>query len=427
MPHSPSRLTATAARAQIADGVLTARRLVDSCLERIEHLDHEVRAFVHVDAAGARKAADAVDAGRRRGGLAGVPFAAKDIIDTHDMPTRYGSPIYRNAQPAADASCVALARAVGGVLVGKTVTTEFANLTPGPTRNPLSATTRTPGGSSSGSAAAVAAGMVPLAYGTQTTQSTIRPASFCGVHGYCPTQGDFRLSGVREAAGSFDRLGLLARGLADIALFRDVLLRWRPKPFQAAETPPRIGLCRSHLWETFDPALQSDIEAAAKRLEAAGAKVIDVDLPAAFVGLTDAHRTISAFEFVRNFAFEIDRHWEDISLRLRLGRIADGLACDFDRYRAALAQAEAARARLPEIFADVDVLITASAPGEAPHGLESTGSAAVGALWTPLHLPCVSLPVFKGHDAMPMGLQALGPLGQDNALLAMAAWIEHKL
>lgn len=416
-------LTATAAAQAIAAGDLTASALVENLLERIEEREPDLQAWAHVGADNARAAAKAVDAGRIAGPLAGVPFAAKDIIDSHDMPTGYGSPIYASAQPFADGAPIAQARAAGGVLLGKTITTEFANLTPGPTRNPHDAS-RTPGGSSSGSAAAVAAGMVPLAYGTQTTQSTIRPASFCGVHGYCPSQGDFRLSGVREAAGSFDRLGLIARSLADIALWRDVLLRRPPASFQAQETPPRIGLCRSPLWDDVEPALRSDIDAAARRLAAKGADVVDIDLPSSFDGLAEAHRTVSSFEFAGNFAFEIANRYDEISPRLRAGRIADGLKFSFEQYQAAQARLAAARAQTAALFDDVDVILTASTLGEAPVGLDATGSAAIGAIWTPLWLPCVTLPVFTGPNSMPMGLQVLAPFGQDDRMLAAAAWIE---
>lgn len=426
MRPEPNELTATEALAAMDADDLTARALVDACIERIDNLDGSIQAWAHVARANARAAADAVDRSSGGRAIGGVPFGAKDIIDTHDMPTAYGSPIYEGARPFSDAAPVALARAAGGVLLGKTVTTEFANLTPGPTVNPLS-TDRTPGGSSSGSAAAVAARMVPFAYGTQTTQSTIRPAAFCGVHGYCPTQGDFRLSGVREAAGTFDRLGLIARSVDDIALVRDVLLLSPPREFSPAGRPPRIGVVRSFLWDDVDPALQSDIEDAARSLEAAGAVVIDVDLPSGFEALPDAHRWISSFEFARNFAFEIDRHAEQISERLRQGRIADGLNCSYDQYRDALALAASCREKLPEAFAKADILITASTLGEAPEGLAATGSAAIGALWTPLYLPCITLPVFKGPAGMPMGLQALAPLGEDDRLLAYAGWIEAQL
>lgn len=426
MTSAADNLTATEALAAIAAGRLKARDVVEACLDRAARLDDKVQAFVHLAPGSARAAADAVDRGEHAGPLAGAPFAAKDIIDTHDMPTGYGSSIYAGAQPFADASPVALARAAGGVLLGKTVSTEFANFTPGPTHNPHDLG-RTPGGSSSGSGAAVGAGMVPMAYGTQTTQSTIRPAAYCGVHGYCPSQGDFRLSGVREAAGSFDRLGLITRSLADIALFRDVLLRRPPTPFAATEAPPRIGLCRTHLWADVDATYQREIEAAAATLAKAGATVVEIDLPPSFTDLADAQRWISAYEFARNFAFEIDQHWDEISPQLREGRIADGMATNHDRYRAAQAQAAAARAELPSVFADVDVLISPSTLDEAPVGIHATGSAAVGALFTPLYLPCVTLPVFKGAAGMPLGLQVLAPAGGDEAMLAAAGWIEAKL
>lgn len=420
----PNDLTATEARAAIANGALTAEALTRSCLEQVEASEPNVHAFAHVDAGKAIAAAQALDRAPAKGALQGIPFVAKDIIDSHDMPTGYGSPIYKGAQPFADASPIAMARAVGGVLLGKTVTTEFANLTPNETSNPLD-TSRTPGGSSSGSAAAVAAKMAPLAYGTQTTQSTIRPAAFCGVHGYCPTQGDFRMSGVREAAGTFDRLGLITRSLDDIALLRAVLLQAFAPDLQPAK--PRIGICRDIVWDEVEPSLRSDIDAAATRLEAAGAVVRDVTLPPEFSTLPDAHGPISSYEFARNFAFEIDRHWDQISQRLRDGRIADGLRTTLMEYKTALAHMYRCQAMLPDLFQEVDVILTPSALGEAPLGLNATGSAAVGALWTPLFLPCVTLPVFIGPNGMPMGLQVLGPLHGDDGMLAHAKWIEQAL
>ncbi|MBT6311565.1 MAG: amidase, partial [Alphaproteobacteria bacterium] len=251
----PHDLTATQAAAAISAGSLTAEALARSCLEKAAALEPTVHAFAYLNPDQVLDVARALDQGSATGALHGVPFVAKDIIDSHDMPTGYGSPIYKGAQPFADASPIAMARAAGGLLMGKTVTTEFANLSPNETANPLD-TARTPGGSSSGSAAAVAARMAPLAYGTQTTQSTIRPAAFCGVHGYCPTQGDFRMSGVREAAGTFDRLGLITRSLDDIALLRAVLLRSPVPKLEAAK--PRIGICRDLVWEDVDPALRNE-------------------------------------------------------------------------------------------------------------------------------------------------------------------------
>src|SRR6188474_222847 len=232
MPPLPARgrrikplneLTATETVAAIGEGRTTCEAVVRACLDRIAARESEVHAWATLDASAALVSARAFDKGGKRGPFAGVPFGVKDIIDTFDMPTEWGTPIHKGRQPERDAACVALSRKAGGILLGKTVTTEFANLHPGPTRNPHDPT-RTPGGSSSGSAAAVADFMVPIAIGTQTTGSTIRPASFCGVFGYRPTYGEHRMHGVMEASGSLDTLGILARSVADIALYRDVLL-----------------------------------------------------------------------------------------------------------------------------------------------------------------------------------------------------------
>ena len=207
-------------------------------------------------------AARALDRGDK-GPLAGVPFGVKDIVDTHDMPTEWGTPIHKGRRPERDAACVALSRKAGALLLGKTVTTEFANLHPGPTRNPHDLK-RTPGGSSSGSAAAVADFMVPLAIGTQTTGSTIRPASFCGVIGYRPTWGEHRMHGVMEAAGSLDTLGILARSVDDVALYRDVLLGITPEPVAELDRVPHIALCQSHVWDKFEPVTRTLIEDAVR-------------------------------------------------------------------------------------------------------------------------------------------------------------------
>jgi Asp-tRNA(Asn)/Glu-tRNA(Gln) amidotransferase A subunit family amidase len=370
--------------------------------------------------------ARAFDQSGRRGPLAGVPFGIKDIIDTCDMPTEYGSPIYKGHQPGNDAACVALSRKAGGVLMGKTVTTEFANRYPGKTRNPFDPA-RTPGGSSSGSAAAVGDCMVPLAIGTQTTGSTIRPASFCGVFGYRPTWGDLRCVGVKEAAGSLDTLGLLARSIEDIALYRDALLGIEPALIPTDTPPPRIGFCRTHLWPQVEPTTQKLLEDAAQRLARAGAKVKDVTLPEDFERVEDAHRWISSFEFSRNFTWEIENHWEKISATLRNGRLKDGLACSFERYREARDLAERCRHLLAPVFNDYDVLLTAAAAGEATVGLDSTGNASLYAIWTTMHVPAVTLPVFKGPNGLPVGAQLIGKRNADHALFAAARWIYRAL
>src|SRR5689334_4995941 len=302
-----SPLNAWTAR-EIAAGVaarhVTAEAVMRDCLDRIAAREPDVKAWTNLDPERALAAARAFDRDPVAGPLAGVPFGVKDIIDTLDYPTEWGTPIHRGRQPNRDAACVALTRRAGGVLLGKTVTTEFANLHPGPTRNPRDLA-RTPGGSSSGSAAAVADHMVPIALGTQTTGSTIRPASFCGVFGYRPTFGEHRLHGVMEASGSLDTLGILARSLDDVALWRDVLLGIAPRSIADVGRAPRIGIYRPHIWNEVEPTTRTLVENAAQNLAKAGADVRDVKLPSAFTSLNDAHRWISSFEFARNFTWEI--------------------------------------------------------------------------------------------------------------------------
>lgn len=360
------------------------------------------------------------------GPLHGVPFGVKDIIDTHDMPTSYGSPIYRGHQPVLDAACVALSRKAGGVLMGKTVTTEFANMHPGKTRHPVDPE-RTPGGSSSGSGAAVGDKMVPLALGTQTTASVIRPASFCGVCGYRPTYGDLRMVGVKEAAGSLDTLGLMARSIDDISLYRDVLLDMVPTPLSPVNQPPKIGLCRTPLWSQVEPYTASLLEAAAEQLAKAGAQVEDVNLPGDFDPIVEMHRAISSFEFMRNFTYEIENHWEQISPTLRQGRIANGQSCHYEQYRDAKIWAETRRRQLDNIFASYDILLTASAAGEAPVGLSSTGNPVFCALWTTMHVPAMTIPVFTGPNGLPVGAQLVGRRFRDRQLLAIAQWVSQRL
>ena len=302
-----NELTATEIVAAIGAGKTTCEAVVRACLEHIEAREPHVQAWQYLNPQQVIAAASALDKNGLRGPLAGVPFGIKDIIDTADMPTEYGSPIYKGHQPMNEAACVALGRKAGGVLMGKTVTTEFANRFPGKTRNPFDPT-RTPGGSSQGSAAAVGDYMVPLAIGTQTTGSTIRPAAFCGTFGYRPTWGDLRLSGVREAAGSLDTLGLIARSIEDIALYRDVLLGVAPQPVPEHTGTLRVGFCRTHLWPQVEPHTQQLFEDAAKKLARAGFDVRDADLPADFERLMDAHLAISSFEFSRNFTYEIEHH-----------------------------------------------------------------------------------------------------------------------
>ena len=421
-----NELTATEIAAAVASGRTTCEAVARACLERIEAREPQVLAWQYHDPGQVIAQARALDKRGARGPLAGVPFGIKDIIDTCDMPTEMGSPIYAGHRPTGDAACVALSRKAGGVLIGKTVTTEFANRHPGKTRNPFDLA-RTPGGSSSGSCAAVADFMVALAIGTQTTASTIRPASFCGVFGYRPTYGELRCMGVKESSGSLDTLGLIARSVEDIALYRDVLLGSGPQPLTDEATKPRIGFCRTHLWPQLEPATQKLLEDAAQRLARAGARVEDVELPPEFERVEDAHRWISSFEFTRNLAWEIENHWEKISETCRNGRIKDGLSCTYERYRDACAYAERCRQLLAPVFERHDVLLTAPATGEAPVGLNSTGNASLCAIWTTMHVPAITLPVFKGPHGLPVGAQLIGARHADRALFAAARWIFRAL
>ena len=425
MPKPLNEWTASEIVAGIAAGRTTSAKVVESCLERIAARESEVAAWAYIDPEQALLAARASDRHGGNGVLRGVPFGVKDIIDSHDMPTEWGTPIHKGRQPKRDAACVALSRKAGAVLLGKTVTTEFANLHPGPTRNPRD-TTRSPGGSSSGSAAAVADNMVPLAIGTQTTGSTIRPSSFCGVFGYRPTYGEHRLHGVMEASGSLDTIGICARSVEDIALYRDVLLGIDPEPVPDAPAP-RVGFCRTHLWDQVDPTVQRRTEETAGKLGKAGATLTEIDLPAHFQRLTDAHQTISSFEFARTFTDEFERHHDEISDTLRSGRIAAGLAVPFEDYLAAQDLAERCRIEMDAVFQSHDVLLTPSATGEAPVGWNAFAGADLYKMWTVLHVPALSLPVFTGAANMPAGIQLFAPRHRDRRLFAHAAWAWRRL
>lgn len=421
-----NELTATEIVNAITAGDTNCEAVVRACLEHIGQREPEVGAWHYLNPEQVIAQARAIDNSGRRGPLIGVPFGIKDIIDSCDMPTEYGSPIYKGHQPKNDAACVALSRKAGGILLGKTVSTEFANQYPGKTRNPFDSA-RTPGGSSSGSAAAVGDCMVPLAIGTQTTGSTIRPASFCGTFGYRPTHGDLRCAGVKEAAGSLDTLGLIARSVADIALYRDVLFGIEPQPLPPDSGVPRIGFCRTHLWPIIEPHTQKLLEDAARALGKAGASVKEVALPPEFERIQDAHRWVSSFEFARNFTWEIENHWEGISERLRAGRLKDGLACTYEKYIEARNFAEKCRADFNDVFGDCDVLLAASATGEAPLGTTSTGNASPSVIWTTVHVPVMTIPVFKGPHGLPVGAQLIARRNDDRKLFSAAQWIYREL
>ena len=419
----PEHLTASEAAAQLSAGKLTAEALTRACLERAR-AGGEIKAWAWLDSDQALAQARAVDRSGRKGRLAGVPVGVKDIIDTVDMPTEHGSPICRGNRPFADAACVALIRAAGGVILGKTVTTEFANRHPGPTVHPDNAA-HTPGGSSSGSAAAVADFQVPLALGTQTGGSTIRPAAFCGVIGYKPSFGEFSRVGVKMQCHNLDTLGIICRSLEDVALLRAVLLAQEPHRVDRASAVPRIGFCRTPAWESADGDTHALLEHTAAVLASAGATVRDVTLTPA--NILDQHRRIFAFEAARNYAHEYEMHGDKLSEALRDGLLAQGRALPLAAYIEAIETAEAFRRYLDDVFADVDVLLTPSAPGEAPKGLASTGEPNFNSIWTLAWTPCLTLPAGSGRSGLPLGIQLVGPRFRDEALLDAAAWAEARL
>jgi amidase len=417
------RLTASEAAARLAVGTLTAEALIRDCLERAR-ARAEVKAWAWLDPEHALAQARAVDRAGRPGLLAGVPVGVKDVIDTVDMPTEHGSPIYRGNRPFADAACVALIRAAGGVILGKTVTTEFANRDPRATVHPHNPA-HTPGGSSSGSAAAVADFQVPVGLGTQTGGSTIRPAAFCGVIGYKPSFGEFSRVGIKMQCHNLDTLGVICRSLEDIALMRAVLLAQDPRPVDRVSAAPHVGFCRTPAWDHADGDTQALLERTAAGLAAAGATVRDVAPTPA--DILDHHRRIFEFEAARNYAYEYEVHGDKLSAALRDGLLTPGRALPLSAYVEAIETAEAFRRNLDDLFGEFDVLLAPSAVGEAPEGLGSTGDARFNAIWTLAWTPCVTLPAGTGRKGLPLGVQLIGPRFRDEALLDAAAWVEARL
>jgi len=422
----PLTLSARDAAREIAAGRLSAEALVAACLERIAAREPVVGAWHHLDRDAALAAARRCDASAPSGLLHGIPIAVKDLIDTSDMPTGYGSAIYEGHRPAADAACVALARAAGAVVLGKTVTTEFACFTAGKTANPRNPA-HTPGGSSSGSAAAVAAGMVPLALGTQTAGSVIRPASYCGVVGFKPSFGVIPRAGVKPLADSLDTIGTMACNVADAAFFAGIL-GGRPGLREVAmpAAPPRFGLYRTPMWEEREPSTAAALDHARAALERAGARIAEIAIPPEHRGLTAAQETVMGFELVRGLAHERLQHSGELSPRL--GQLLDaGMKVGADAYDAACTETAAARAHLDRFFGPCAAVLAPAAPGEAPAGLSYTGNPVFNRMWTLLGVPCVTLPAIWGDSGLPTGIQLIGRPGRDAQLMAAALFAERAL
>jgi Asp-tRNA(Asn)/Glu-tRNA(Gln) amidotransferase A subunit family amidase len=410
---------------RIEAGELTPASVVDLCAAAIAAREDEIGAFVALDLERARRRAVESGAALRAAPLRGLPVGFKDIFDTADFATEYGSPIYRGNRPAADAAVVAMARRAGGIVLGKTASTELAHMHPTKTRNPINPA-HTPGGSSSGSAAAVAAGMLPLAFGTQTGGSVIRPAAFCGVAGFKPSYKILPTVGVKAFSWHLDTVGLFAAGVSDVAFAAAAITDRDLRVDRHAPAAPRIGLMRTHLWAEASGAMQRAVETAAKAAADAGAHVEDMAMPAILEDAWRAHPIIQDYEAYRALAFEYDHHRERIAPVTR--ELLDAAASiTADGYDAARRTTRLARQALMDVMSDCDVLLTPSAPGAAPLTLASTGSAAFNRLWTLTGTPAVNVPGLRDPDGLPLGIQVVGRFGRDRATLEAALFVEKAL
>ncbi|MEE8334690.1 MAG: amidase [Alphaproteobacteria bacterium] len=420
-----NQLSAVEVTRGVADGRFSCEDVTRACLARVETREDRVGAWIHIDPDQAIAQARAQDRAGRTGLLLGATVGVKDIIDTFDMPTGMGSPIYDGNRPLADASCVGLSRAAGAVILGKTVSCEFAGRTPGRTSNPHDAT-RTPGGSSSGSGAAVADFMAHLAFGTQTAGSVLRPSAYCGIVGYKPTFNSFNRAGIKFAAESLDTIGLHARTVGDIDLFAAALTGRDTLEARPVESAPTIGLCRTPMWDKAEAESRAALEDAAARLEKAGCSVRDFILPNSFSGLEAARNTLNDVERWRVMAYEWAHARDAISPALR-DIVRRGGEVPHSDYLAALVLAEDCRAQMAGLLDGYDFILSPSANGEAPVGLDWTGDPAFQGLWTTLHAPSITLPTHKGPNGMPVGIQLIGRRYEDTRLLADADWVLNRL
>ena len=419
------QLQAWQAATLLARRELNAVDLVRACLDRIGEREPHIHAFVQLAPDAALAHARQLDAGPVRGLLHGLPFGVKDLLDTFDLPTAYGSPIYQRHQPLADAAAVALCREAGAVLLGKTVTTELANMFPSVTRNPHNID-HTPGGSSSGSAAAVADFMLPLALGTQTAGSLIRPAAFCGVVGYKPSHNRVPKAGVKSLSETLDTIGGFGRSVRDVALLGAVLTgdkRLADDSTFANTEAPRVGLCQTPEWSVADDDTQQAWALAAKALGSHGAAM---ELPAHLRHLVVIQKQVQAFETARSFSHERLHHAQQLSQPLQ-SLIADGLAISGETHAQNLQATAIARQHAAALFNTHDVLLAPSSIGEAPVGLGSTGDPLFCRTWTLLGLPCIHLPFTRGKNGLPIGLQLVGAYGDDHRLMAAAHWVHTRL
>lgn len=427
------RLPAVKLAQMIAVGEASPETVTRSFIDAIREREHEVQAFAWFDADQALAAARMLHLVSRRGPLHGLPFVVKDNIDTQQMPTGYGSPIYDGHRPDIDAVCVAQLKGVGAFVLGKTVSAELANFTPGPTRNPLN-TEHTPGGSSSGSAAAVAAHFAPIALGTQTAGSVIRPAAFCGVVAYKPSAGVIPRAGVKPNSDLLDEVGVFSRSVEDAALAAAVMAAkpgWKDLPNDGARAAgPVIGLVPTSQANVASPSMLAALENVFRHLLQRGARRADVTWPRVFDGLFTAQKNVQLFETARALAAEFAYRRAQLSGRL-IELIEQGRGLSVDEYAAALQLRRACIAAIDSLFGAADLIITPSAPGEAPKGIAATGDPVFNRPWHLLGCPMINLPVptslGHGESGLPLGVSLVARPGEDARLWAAAGWIEAKL
>jgi len=420
-----NELPATEVVEKVSAGSVTAEAVTLACLDRIEEREDTVKAWAYIDRNYALAQARILDKALPKGPLHGLPIGVKDVIDTSDMPTQMQSPAYEGHQPKTDAACVAMLRAAGAVILGKTVTCEFAGSFPGPTTNPHNPA-HTPGGSSSGSGAAVADFMVHGAFGTQTGGSVLRPASFCGTVGYKPTYNLINRAGLMFAAENLDTIGLLTRTVDDADLLMSVLLNRPRSVFIPDNAKPRIGLCLTHHWDLALPETIAAINDSVERLKEAGAEIIETTLPDSFAGLGASRNILNNFERSRVmadlWANDRDQLSDNIAKQLE-----NGTPMDYRSYQQAIIHANDSRAQLDEIFGDVDFILAPSATGEAPEGLNYTGDPQFQGCWTILHVPTISLPTHMGPNELPVGIQLVGRRWQDETIFSWSRWVLARL
>ncbi len=416
-------LTAVELVHRLARRELSAEALVRGLLERVDEREPRVQAWTCIRRDALLESARALDRGAVRGPLHGLPVGVKDVFDTCDLPTEYGSPIYAGHQPKVDAAVIAQTRSAGALIFGKAVTTEFATFPPGKTRNPHNPE-HTPGGSSSGSAAAVADNMVPVAFGTQTVGSTIRPASFCGTVGYKPTYALLPTVGVKAISYCLDTVGLFTKTVADLGLFTGALTG---RPLAVPDTPaaPRVGLCLTPQWPHAQPEVQELFARLGGEIARAGASVTDFALPSPYEKMHDAQATIWDFEVARCLTGEYAMHRDKIREPL-LGQIERGLAMPWADYDAAMAIAREGRRRFDDTIDGFDVLVVPSSAGEAPKG-SATGLPYFNRNWSLLHTPAVHVPYGRGPNNLPIGFQVVGRIGDDARTLACAHWLQIRI